>query len=67
MTWTAIIVTAIYGLLYGEIKVLTQVPMKDRAACEKFSTEFAAKSSKQVGVICISSETGETFATTGTK
>ena len=56
MTWTLLIV-AITGILTSEAK-LHSIPMMNKDACVNAGKQFA-KTSKGIGFICISSETGE--------
>lgn len=67
MEWIAIIMIGVPGFFSADIKVLAQVEMQTRAACSAFANNFVQKSSPQFGVVCVSTETGETFATVGLK
>lgn len=54
--WTLLIIL-MYGSFNTQIK-LEQIPMMDRAACVTAADHFL-KNTKGVGVMCISSNTGE--------
>jgi len=56
MTWTLLIV-AITGILTPEAK-LHSIPMMNKDACVNAAKTFT-KTSKGVGFVCVSSETGE--------
>lgn len=65
MSWTALFFIVQSGIISGDLKVVAQIPMQSRQSCESFGNKIAEKSTKNVVVFCVSSETGDVEAIPG--
>lgn len=59
MIWTLLII-AITGTFSADAK-FHSIPMMNKEACVRAAKDASAHSSKHMGYICISSETGESI------
>lgn len=60
MQWTLLIVAISSGLWSAEAK-FHSIPMLTKEACVRAAKDAASNSSRHLGYICISSETGESL------
>jgi len=57
--WYLIIVQITCGLVFGEDTKIYNYEMNNQLACEKAARTFIENSSKHIGTVCLSKNTGQ--------